>query len=744
MKDSRAILKSLQAAINFTEAVSYLTLEETRLLVDKADSLYYREGLSEIMTNAEYDVVKEHLKRLDPNDERLTRVGVPYSPEELDNKVTHAVPMGSLDNTDEGILGYEPWLEWITDKLGGTIPNIYATLKVDGGSICATYKAGKLVRVATRGNAEVGEDITANAVNFQGLPTVLPQAVDAEIRGEAVLYIKDYKVVRERELGTPFDQIPEADRSNPRNIGNGILGRHDGTDSDKIRFLAFNLWLGASSLVYGTEEQKFQALRELGFTPVPGELCKNVQEFMAFYNKVVNGRNALPFEVDGIVVVVNNLEYQDQFITSDPKSRLRPKYARAVKFPHKSNVTTLEGLEITVGHTRSIIPTAKLKTVRIGGVNVDSALLNNFAEIQRLDIAIGDEVEVVLAGDIIPKVIRKVKDGANRTPIVEPTTCPACGSATSRLCRGKVGAVTYCCNARCPAAVFAKLNCWIGTSKKGVGILDIGDTMIKALWEKGLLTDPADLYTLTVEAIQDVKLASGGRIGKSRATKIVSNIQAKKILPLHTFLGSLGIDLLGRRRVLILKQAANGQLDTLDDWLDDNKLASIQIPGLGDSIRHAIRTGVDENRALIAKLRANGVVAQDLSKVTVTVVPADGTDPELIIESENIVADPTKKLPAILPFTGLSFCFTGTREGLEDVEKLGGTIKSGISKGLDYLVQKDPLSQSKKTQKAEEYGTQIIGIDYLQRAINGEVTLTKASNLGGSGIPDAALPTVTA
>ncbi len=709
MKDTKTLLKTLRTATSFGEAVNDLTVPELVLLVDKADSLYHRSGLTPLMPDAEYDVVRNRLKELDPANKSLTRVGAPYDPAELDSKIPHTIPMGSLDNTDDGILGYEPWLAGVSAKLGFR-PNV-----------CATYKKGVLVTVATRGNGEVGENITANAANFQGLPTVLPTPIDAEVRGEAILYAKDFKALREREFNRPFDEIPEEDRSNPRNIGNGIMGRHDGTDSNLIRFLAFNCWIGEAPIVYSTEEEKFQVLKELGFTPVPGKVCRSVDEFRAFYDSIVAERHKLPFEIDGIVVVIDSLEHHSPFITADKKSLMRPKYARAVKFPHKANTTTLEGVDITVGHTRSIIPTAKLKSVRIGGVNVDSALMNNFEEIKRLGLAVGDEVEVVLAGDIIPKIIRKVKDGENRTPILEPMTCPACGSATTRVLRGKMGAVTYCSNVRCSAAVFAKLDCWIGTSKKGVGILDIGDTMIKALWEQNILTDPADLYTMTASAIENVKLASGGRIGRSRAEKIVANVQAKKSLPLHTFVGSLGIELLGRRRVVLIRDAAKGQLNRLEDWLDVAKMREIQLPGLGDAIREAIIKGLEENGPLIKKLLENGV---EISYGTKTVVPADGITPELTIETQEIVAtDPDKKLP--LPFVGLSFCFTGTREHLEDVERLGGSIKSGISKGLTFLVQKDAMSQSSKTRKAEEYGTQIIGIDYLKRAIDGEVTLAK-------------------
>jgi DNA ligase (NAD+) len=218
------------------------------------------------------------------------------------------------------------------------------------------------------------------------------------------------------------------------------------------------------------------------------------------------------------------------------------------------------------------------------------------------------------------------------------------------------------------------------------------------------VSDPADLYTLTVEQIENITLDGGVRIGTSRATEIVKNIAGKKILPLHTLLGSLGIDLLGRRRVQLLQKQG---LTTITDWLDDAKVASIQIPGLGETIREAIRNGINENRALLQKLAALGV----------NTAPDTAATPVVDEETGEEVATPQ------LPFSGLSFCLTGTRAFIDDIERLGGTVKSGVSKGLTYLVQKDPLSQSTKTKKADEYGTKIISLDYLEKAINGEVSL---------------------
>jgi len=700
----------------FAAAIDRLQAHNLRLLIDKADSAYHRPGSQPIMTDAEYDLLRPALKKRAPDDPRITRVGVPYDEAELRNKVKHTIPMGSLDNTDDGILGYASWLEKVSAKLPDESASVCASLKIDGGSICASYKNGELIRVVTRGNGEVGEDITVNGANFRDLPTVLPEAIDMEVRGEAVLYEKDFREICERDLGKPWDQIDVegGEVSNARNVGNGCFSRDDGRDSEKITFIVFNVEVNGGATKPTTESDKFLFLKKAGFKPVPHKICENVDEVVQFYTATLDGRDRLPFAIDGVVVCLNDVAHQDLFVTSDPKTRLRPKYARAIKFPHFSNTTVLNNVLLTVGHTGAVIPTANLEEVRVGGVNVTHALLNNWDEIERLGVAIGDTVEVILAGDIIPKITRCVKKGTHRQPIIEPVRCPICGEPTTRNMRGKTGAVTLCSGPECPAKKLGKIDHWIGTSKKGTGILGIGDTILKALWDNKLVDDPADLYSLTVDRMKDVELEGGVRIGESRATEIVKNVASKQCLPLHIFLGSLGIDLLGRRRVQILREAAGGQLDTLADWLDDEKLATIQIPGFGDTIRDSIRQGIDTCRPLISKLLSVGVtIKEEQEEEPVDMGSRVGDDVDSATPPEG------------KPFADMSFCFTGTRAYISDVERLGGTIKSGVSKALDFLVQKDPTSSSNKTKKAEGYGVVIIGIEYLKKAIDGEVALER-------------------
>jgi len=681
------------------------SLCELRHQIDKAAQAYYRSDRP-LITDAQYDHLISQLRELAPDDFRLSRVGIPYDPSELRNKIKHPIPMGSLDNTDDGIGGYDKWHGDV-----GNVP-VCASLKVDGSSIRLRYKNGVLVEAATRGNGEVGELITANVVNFKNVPTVLPEPVNIDVRGEAILYLQDYRDIRSASQGMDFEAIPDKDKSNPRNIGNGIIGRDDGTDTDKMRFLAFNI--EAEGTTFDGEITKLEYISKLGFDVVPHRLAKTAAELREYYEQINAARSELPFEIDGIVVCVNSIDEQRLYVTADPKTRMRPKYARAIKFPHKASTTKIVDVEISIGHSGAIIPTAVLEEVRVGGVNVVHALLNNWDEIDRLGVCIGDQVEVVLAGDIIPKITRVVDRAANRTKIVEPARCPACDDKTTRMLRGKPGAVTYCVNKQCPGAALQKVSKWIGGSKTGVGILGIGDAILKVLWDEGLVKDPADLYTLTVDQITDLEIPNsdrakgitGIRIGESRAQEIITNINSKRQLGLDTFLGSLGIELLGRRRVKILQQAAKGQLDSLEDWLDDRKLASIQIEGFGATIRESVRLGIDENRALISKLIMVGV----------SIEAPKGASQMVSIKASNDNQ-----------FAGVSFCFTGTRDGLDEVAALGAVIKSGVSKSgpsPDYLVQKDPLSTSSKTKNAEANGhTKIISIDFLKKCLNGEAKL---------------------
>lgn len=680
-------------------------IAELRSAVDRAAALYYVPGSQSDLTDAEYDVLVNRLRVMCPDDPRLTRVGVPYSREELRTKTPHTIPMGSIDKTDGGIAGFERWYRGILDKLGLQRADLHVSLKMDGSSVGCYYKNGLLSQVVSRGDGTQGENLTANAVKWIGLPTSLPIAFTGAIRGEAMLYKAGFDAINMAEKVRP-DQV-----SNPRNVGNGLLGRSDGKYNEHIRLVVFNLAGTNNTLTLG---QKLAAVQRLGFDSVQSYLLKGsveevVAQFKQVHDTVFQNRDSLPFEIDGLVICLDDPKLQAQ-LTKEKQDALRPKYAVAVKFETYKNVTTVKGVTITVGHTGSIIPTAILEPVRVGGVMVSHVLLNNWnANSDRPSAAhvkIGDKISVELAGDIIPKVVAVEESGFDSKVIVEPRMCPACGSPTTRVHRGECGVVTYCSKPElCPAASLYRIDHYIGSSKKGVGILGIGDAVLLAMVGAGLVKSPADLYRLTPESIENLEIGqntAGGaiKLGRSRALTIVRNIKDHTSIPLDKFLGALGIDLLGKRRAQTLAKECG--LNTLADWFDDRKLAAIP----GDVIQNAIVEGIKKARPVIDGLLAVGV----------KVLPI-GAQPHIAGTTQAVKTTPTHSK---VDLTGKSFCWTGTRAYTDEVEACGGIIKSGISAGLDYLVQKDSTSSSNKTLKAESLNVKIISLECLQQVLAGD------------------------
>ncbi len=692
---------------------------QLRSAIDRADQ-YYHQHKKHLpkLTDAEYDALKSALRQHCPDDERLTRVGVPYSDAELRTKVKHQHPAGSLDNTAGGIAGFAPWYLSLTIKLKDESPSVMLSHKMDGSTAVATYKDGKLVSVVTRGNGEYGEDVTANAVKWKWLPTCLPIQASVTVRGEVMLYKNDFNAIMKEQ------EVADDEISNPRNIGNGIVGRLDGMHSELLRFVAFNIMDANDNRFELDVCDRFETLKAFGFHVVEHQLIvgESLEDIETAVVKWCDGLEAarpmLPYEIDGVVVSLDSNELQQKLIES-PRDMLRPKHSRAIKFTSFKATTKIIGCNITIGHTGAVIPTAILEKVRIGsasgGVFVQNVLLNNWDEIGRLGVAIGDTVEIELAGDIIPKVVRVVEQGPDRQEIIEPAEFNGC--KTTRMHRGKAGAVTYLVDADETSEIKKnKIKHYIGSSKKGVGILGIGDGVLDALTagENPLVKTPADLYRLTLEQLVDLPIgtnSAGGiiKFGKSRANSLLAEIAKAKSLPLHKFLGALGIDLLGSRKAEQLIESCG--FTNLDDWLNAEKTAAIP----GDATRMAIREGLLKARPVIDDLLAVGVV---VGTATAAPAPVEGTGDTEVAPT---VDDPRG-------IRGRSFCFTGTRDLLEEVEAAGGIIKSGISKGLNFLVQRDPLSLSNKTKKADELGIQIISIDFLREVLEGKESLIDATS----------------
>ncbi len=638
-------------------------LSEIRALIDRADHAYYGGGQA-IMDDAVYDALEVELRTLCPTDERLTRVGAAVFAASILAKREHIIPMGSQNkatNREE----FSAWLKSIGAS-DGTV--LHVNLKADGGSVSLEYVSGHLFRAVTRGDGVIGEDITANVTKFRGLPKrVMLDGVPftGHVRAEIILTTEAWRKL-DPELST-----------NPRNLGNGMSRRKDGAEVEFLQLVAFRAYNEEGREIGNTEFEMDLAIRGMGFD-VSRAAVGGADLVWAFYDEIKTQRNALPFWIDGLVVKLNDISAQrDLGIASNcPRGQV------ALKFPAEGKETTLRSVELSVGHTGAVIPTAKFDPVIIGGTTVSSALLCNWDEIRALNVAIGDNVLVVKRGDIIPKIEAVVSRPVQRVEIGEPTVCPVCGSKLERkvTLEGEESANLYCVNEDCKAKAIGKVSRWLTS----LNILGIGDEVLNALHLQLGVEDAADLYTLKDRAVAlaDLTVSDVG-FGQKRAKKIIEAIEAARSLTIEEFIGSLGIDALGKRRVELIRQAVPGVMDKLSSWMDGS-LTSVADKAGVPNVATRIVADLDRKRPLIEKLLKNGVTVKEVEAATV----------------------PTSDAPSV--------CITGSlsqpRSHYEALVKAKGWAwKADVSKGLTYLVIADPDSSSSKAVKARKLGTKCIG-----------------------------------
>ena len=612
-----------------------------------------------ILSDAAYDAMEDELRKLDPGHPILKQIGASAPVASGWAKVRHGQRMSSL-NKAQTIDDLQAW--W--DSCGK--PPVFVTEKLDGISISLRYEQGVMVQALTRGDGETGEDITRNVLLMKGFPKQMNSGFTAYVRGEIVCKKSDFAAHFPGE-------------SNPRNTASGTAKRQSDPEKCKhLTIIAYQLLHDSGAL--STKAGEIDALARLGFT-VPwfgyGSTLAYVEGVYETYVDVT--RDSLDYDIDGLVVEVN--------VTSSRETlgdlNNRPKGAIALKFPHDAKQTTLRDIQWQVGNSGRITPVAIFDTVNLAGANVSKASLHNIDYIESLvnehntsHLAVGDSVLVSRRNDVIPYVEGLLVPDTTGKILTVPTVCPDCGSDLERD-----GAYLVCPNGlACPAQVAGAVKRWV----KKLGVLDWGDTVIDALCEQGLVTSPADLYTLQDDVLSEVQL-SGRKVG-STATKMLDNLHAadKKELPLHVIVGSIGIPLIGRS---MAKTIANAGFDTLDKMTKATEAQIAAIPGVGTTKAASFVKGMDTGLALLCALLGNGIK----------------------------VAKPA----ANGPLKGKSVCMTGFRDAgmVSAIEAQGGTVKSGVSKGLDYLVAADPTSTSGKAQKAHQYGTKIIGIDEMNKLL---------------------------
>ena len=654
-------------------------IAQLRSEILKAKQAYYYGG-EPLFTDREYDALEDELRRLAPDDPVLKLVGAPVPPDTMLTKARHRIPMGSQSKVNS-VEELRTWHE----KSGGVA--LHASLKGDGASAAAYYENGELKQCISRGDGLVGEDVTANSLRFKGLPAYVADAergFTGAVRIEVILTVEDWGIVD-----------PERAK-NPRNAGTGIMGRKNGHQAELLTAFAFDL--DEEGRQFATETEKTDRLGELGFCVIRHQLCTTTEEAIAFYEQVVKQRDDLPFWIDGVVLKVNDIARQRAMgVTAG-----RPKGQIAWKFDSAGAQTTLVGVNVSGGHTGALIPNAELEPVQIGGTTVKSASLANYGEVERLGVAVGDQVWVVKANDIIPKVVRVTQQGEQRRPIEPPSECPFCGGAVGRRKNtgGDEGAVIECKNEDCPKKSIGKIKRWI----KSVDIQGIGDSVLMALVEQLELEDAADLYRLGDKrealAALIINQEKDIRLGEKRATTILEGIEARRELTLPEFLGSLGIDRLGKRRVELMRQAAAGELTTLAQWRSGKLREAAFAEKVGaPNMGAAMQDGVDAMGVLIDRMLDAGVVVLESAA-------GDGADESADGEPRKTVCI-TGKLPSGKKKSDYAAPLAAS--GYQLVEK--------VDASLDYLVLADPDSTSSKAQKARKLGVALISEEELQRLL---------------------------
>jgi DNA ligase (NAD+) len=588
------------------------------------------------LTDKLYDTKEAELRSLDPNNWVLKIVGAPVIQSEW-KKAKHQIPMGSLDKVNLP----DELSKWVTDTSPGD--ELFVTEKLDGLSIELIYEDGKLVQAITRGDGETGEDITVNVAKMGGVVSPLKTKFNGSLRGEIIMKKSVHK--------SSF-----ADKANPRNAASGVSKRLDGVDVDKLDILFYQV-LG--DVDFKTEVEQFTWLRKEGVGAPNFWLFKTPQEVNGHWRDYQdNKRDALDYDIDGLVIRVNDMDKQLSLGDKD----LRPKGAIAFKFDNEAKESTIRAIVWQVGNSGRLTPVATVDPVLLVGATVTRASIYNLSYIEELKLDVGAVVLVARANDVIPRIEELVK--GTGTIAQPPSHCPECGAHTEMI-----GENLTCTNsATCPAQVIGRIKNWI----KDLNILEWGDTLVERLVLTGKVTTVADLYKLTVNDLAGIE-----RMGQKSAQKCFDTLWAGAEIPLDIFIGALSIPMIGSTTI---RQIMAFGCDTLEKFGQLEADNFEQVPGVGPTKAKSLADGLLTNQQVVLDLLENGVTIKDI---------------------------------VVGKLSGKSLCFTGAMKNKRPVlEKMaaeqGGEVKGSVGKGLTYLVIADPNSTSSKAVAARKFGTVLI------------------------------------
>lgn len=657
-------------------------IQELRQIINHHNHLYYVLDNPEI-PDAEYDKLMRELIDLESQFPELI---VPDSPTQriggeplaAFKRVTHREPMISLaDAFSEGDL--RDFHRRVTSVVGDQVEYV-VELKIDGLAISLTYENGILVTAATRGDGLVGEDVTHNVKTIKSVPLRInppsgkfPSVI--EVRGEIYLPKEGFKKLNEER--EDMELVPFA---NPRNAAAGSIRQLDPKVAAKRPLSTFIYGIGyVEGIQFETHYEVLEFYKACGFRVNPHiKLFNSFDDVIDYCMSWREKRDLLPYEIDGMVIKVNSLQFQ-KMLGSTAKN---PRWAIAYKFPAEQKVSVIEDIIVSVGRTGILTPNAVLKPVNIAGSTVSRATLHNEDYIKEKDIRIGDSVIVQKAGDIIPEVVEVIKEKrtGSEKEFKMPHHCPECGAEVIRI----PGEAAYrCTGVSCPAQIRRSIIHF--ASRDAMDIRGLGPAVVSLLLSAGLVKDVSDIYFLKKEDLIPLE-----RMGEKSADNLINAIQDSKKQPLSRLVYALGIPFIGSKASFLLAQAF-GSMDKLKAATYDEL---IKIPEIGTKIAESIVTFFKQEQTnnLLERLKNAGVNMEE-----------------------------QKRSEGIRPLENLTFVLTGTlekysrNEAKEIIESLGGRVTSSVSKKTDYVVVgKDPGS---KYDKAVELGVKIIDENEFDKLI---------------------------
>ncbi len=655
------IIKRYNELVELIKKYNYYYYALDKPLVDDAT---YDELLKELIAIEEKypDIVKE--------DSPTKTVGAIIQTSFAE--VRHDPPMLSLSNAmDEAELN--DFHQRCTKLLGTSAIEYCAELKYDGLAVELVYQNGIYVQGSTRGDGEVGEDVSENIATIKKVPARLKGDIEyISVRGEVIMRHGEFERLNEirRQSGEP-------EFANPRNAAAGSLRQLDPkiTAQRELDIVLYGIGRLEPAGKANTQSQLYELFTQLGLPAPQYYKVGKLQDVKEFYTHWMEHRYTLDFDIDGVVVKVNRFDVRD-LMGSTSKA---PRWAIAWKFPAREAITVLKSVDYQVGRTGLVTPVANLEPINIGGVLVKRATLHNFQEVKRLDIKIGDTVKVIRAGDVIPKVVEVLKDKRDGKEIVIPEKCPVCNSSLQHE-----DIYIRCVNPSCPAKEYESLCFFV--SKDGMDIEYVGPELLKRLYDQKKIKTIADIYSLTRDDLLQIE-----RMGEKIVDKIIDSINKRREVPLSHFLRALGIRNVGDHIAKVIARHVRS-LSKLQELSPQELMRIPEVgPGVAQSVYDFFHN--EDSLKMIEQMMKNGVTV---------------TEEKIEEAQEN-------------PFKGKTVVFTGTLQSMTRqeaerlVESLGGRASGSVSGKTDFVVA--GAEAGSKLEKAQKLNVRILSEDEFLKMV---------------------------